>query len=43
MLLSALHERVSVRYLPCYAGGDALKKKTHTQGKASGLNEKIGL
>lgn len=29
MLLSALHERVSVRYLPCYAGGDALKKKKH--------------
>ena len=38
MLLSVLHERVSVRYLSCYIGGDALKK----QGKASGLNGKMG-
>jgi len=43
MLLSAVHERVSLRYLSRYMGSDALEiKKKKTQGKASGLAGKIG-
>ena len=43
MLLSAVLERVSLCYLSCYIGSDALEgKKKTTQGKASGLNGKMG-
>lgn len=42
MLLSAVHERVSLRYLSRYMGSDALEIKKKTQGKASGLAGKIG-